>query len=129
MPDWLIIILGIISTSLTLGGGLIIARRYEKMGGGEAQAKLNVTLKELTDAYEEKLRLRDGDLAAMKAEMAGCKDRLESMERREIDLAAQVKAREELWLNEKIELKHELAEVYRRLGMTKRENDPSEVAP
>lgn len=91
-----------------------MARRYAALGGGDAQLKLNVTLKDLADAYEDKLALRDGTIAEMRTEMAVCKDRLEAMEKRE-----------ETWLEEKVELKRELAAVYRRLGMTRREDDPT----
>lgn len=114
MPEWLVVLLGIAATVAPLATGYLVARKYGALGGGEAQLKLNVTLKDLTEAYEDKLALRDETIRDMRADMDGCKGRLNAME-----------AREEAWLEEKIELKRELAEVYRRLGMTKREGDPA----
>lgn len=114
MPEWLVVLLGIMATGVPLATSYFVARKYGMLGGGEAQIKLNVTLKELTEAYEDKLALRDQEIAGMRHDMDGCKGRLEAMEERE-----------ERWMQEKIELKRELAEVYRRLGMTKRAEDPT----
>lgn len=114
MPEWLIIVLGLAATLAPIGSGWLVAQVYRKMGGGEAQLKLNVTLKDLNDAYEDKLGLRDATIAELRNDFIACKTRLETME-----------AKEQTWMEERIELKKELAEVYRRLGMTKREGDPA----
>lgn len=113
MPEWAIILIGVVGSLAPIVTGYLVARRYQRLGGDEAQIKLNVTLKDLNDAYEEKLQQRDDTIAEMRIEMATCKERLETMEERD-----------EVWMREKIELKRELAEVYRRLGMTRREGDP-----
>lgn len=105
MPEWLTILLAIGGTLVTLGGGRIIAKRYERLGGGEAQLKLNATLKELNDAYEDKLLERDRTIADMRNEMNRCEQRLKNVE-----------DREEQWHTERLELKKELAVVYRRLA-------------
>ena len=113
MPEWLVVLLGLAATVAPIATGYLVAKRYQALGGGEAQIKLNVTLQDLTKAYEEKLTLRDDTIREMKAGFDECKGRLAAMEHREM-----------MWLEEKIELKKELAAVYRRLGMTKRETDP-----
>lgn len=105
MPEWVTVLLAIAGTLLTLGAGRVVARRYEKLGGGEAQIKLNATLKDLNDTYEDKLRERDATIAQMRIEMTECKVRLE-----------QVEKREDRWQEERIELKQELTKVYRRLS-------------
>lgn len=109
MPDWLVILLGISASLGPIAGGAFIAKRYERMGGGAVQLKLNASLKELNEAYEDKLQQRDAELREMHNEMQQCKGRLEVME-----------SKEERWMAERIELKSELAAVYRRLGMTPR---------
>ena len=109
MPDWLVILFGIAASLGPIAGGAFIARRYERMGGGAVQLKLNASLKELNEAYEDKLEIRDRDISQMHDEMQQCKGRLEAME-----------AKEERWMAERIELKGELAAVYRRLGMKPR---------
>ncbi len=57
----------------TVGAGYLVARRFQKLGGGEAQERLNTIRKELDDAMAEKVRL-------LEEQFKGCKDRLIEVE-------------------------------------------------
>lgn len=122
MEEWAVVAAGAAASLITVIGGVMVAVLWYRMGGGTAQRSLNVTLKELNDAYEDKLNLRDEKIAMLETEFSACKGRLEAVEE------AHARDREE-WLEEKITLKQELDAVYRRLGMTKRDTDPNEATP
>ena len=109
MPEWLTLTSAIVAPLIITGGGLLVARRYARLGGGEAQVKLNTTLRGLADAYEEKLALRDGTLAEMRTEMDACKTRLEAMERAE-----------HKWRAERLDLKQEVGDLHDELREVRR---------
>ncbi len=81
----------------TVGGGLVVARRFQKLGGGEAQARLNAIRKELDDAMTDKVRVLD-------EQFAGCKKRL-----------AEVEAELKRVRAERIDLKQEIGDLHDEL--------------
>ena len=58
---------------VTVGSGFLVARRFQKLGGGEAQDRLNAIRKELDDAMEDKTKL-------LSDQFDGCKTRLLAVE-------------------------------------------------
>jgi hypothetical protein len=61
--EWLAPLLAtLLAAGLTVGAGIIVARRFRKLGGGEAQERLNATYKELNVALQIKI---DGLLVAL----------------------------------------------------------------
>lgn len=82
---------------LTVGGGFLVARRFQKLGGGEAQERLNGIRKELDVAMTEKVDF-------LEEQFAGCKKRL-----------IEVEATVERMRKERIDLKQEIGDLHREL--------------
>lgn len=82
---------------LAVVGGLAVARRFRKIGGDEAQDRLNEIRKELDDAMTDKVSL-------LSADFAGCKLRL-------IEVEAELKRVRA----ERIDLKQEIGDLHREL--------------
>lgn len=71
--DVLPLIASVAVSVLTVLTGGAVARRFQKLGGGEAQDRLNVIRKELDDAMGDKVRL-------LQEQFDGCKKRLVEVE-------------------------------------------------
>lgn len=96
------LLLSVIASVITIAGGYAVAKKFQKMGGGEAQTRLNNVRKELDDALNEKVRL-------LTEQFDGCKGRLIAME-------AQV----DTMRKERIEYKQEISELHRQLTLLRR---------
>lgn len=92
------VVASVIVTTMTVGGGYLVARRFQKLGGGEAQERLNAIRKELDDAMEDKVRVLE--------------DRLKTANRRIVTLEGQV----ERLRNERLDLKAEIRDLYVELA-------------
>jgi len=92
------VLASVIVTSMTVGGGYLVARRFQKLGGGEAQERLNAIRKELDDAMEDKVRVLE--------------ERLKGANGRIVTLEAQVRRLRD----ERIDLKTEIRDLYVELG-------------
>lgn len=66
----------------TVVAGYLVARRFQKLGGGEAQDRLNKIRADLDAAMSEKLRL-------LEEQFAGCKTRLIEVEKTVTTLRAE----------------------------------------
>lgn len=95
--DLTALLVSVAASVATVGGGLLVARRFQRLGGGEAQERLNLIRKELDDAMADKLRL-------MAEDFAGCKKRLGEVEAE----LKRVRA-------ERIDLKQEIMDLHREL--------------
>jgi hypothetical protein len=71
--DLTALIASVIVSVGTVGAGYLVARRFQKLGGGEAQERLNTIRKDLDDAMAEKVRL-------LEEQFQGCKKRLIEVE-------------------------------------------------
>ncbi len=71
--DLTVLIVSVAASVTTVGGGLLVARRFQRLGGGEAQERLNAIRKELDDAMSDKVRVLD-------EEFSFCKKRLLEVE-------------------------------------------------
>lgn len=81
----------------TVVAGYFVARRFQKMGGGEAQDRLNRIRQEVADAAEERVK-------QLEDEFTGCKSRL-------IEVEATVK----MMRRERIALRQEIDDLYAEL--------------
>jgi uncharacterized coiled-coil DUF342 family protein len=81
----------------TVGMGYLVARRFQKLGGGEAQARLNRIRKDLDDAMTQKVDL-------LEEQFVGCKNRLIEVEKTVKQLR-----------RERLELKQEIADLHAEL--------------
>jgi predicted nucleic acid-binding Zn-ribbon protein len=91
------VLASVIVTTMTVGGGYVVARRFQKLGGGEAQERLNAIRKELDDAMEDKVRVLE--------------ERLKGANGRIVALEGQVKRLRD----ERIDLKQEIADLHDEL--------------
>lgn len=81
----------------TVAAARAVAQRFQKLGGGEAQDRLNSIRKELDDAMTQKVQL-------LEEQFTGCKARLVSMEKTVAKLS-----------EERIDLKQEIADLHDEL--------------
>lgn len=101
-----------VSIITVLTGGAV-AKRFQKLGGGEAQERLNLIRKELDEAMGDKVRL-------LEEQFVGCKKRLG-----EVETTVTAMRRERRELRQEItELHHELHQLRPdRLGAKDRSDD------
>lgn len=67
-----------VSIVTVLTGGAV-ARRFQKLGGGEAQERLNTIRKELDDAMTDKVDLLESQFVACKRRLAEVEEQLKAM--------------------------------------------------
>lgn len=108
--DQLIPVLAAVAASLvTVLGAQAVARRFQRLGGGEAQELLNSLRKEIVDAMEERYVL-------LEKEFTGCKARLATVERQ---TAAQRRAHlvaARRWVVERREFRAEVHDLHDELA-------------
>lgn len=95
--DLTALLASVAASVITVVGGLVVARKFQKLGGGEAQERLNAIRKELDDAMTEKVSF-------LEEQFAGCKKRLGEVEN-------QLKAVRA----ERIELKQEIGDLHEEI--------------
>lgn len=88
------LIASVAASVATVGGGYLVARRFQRLGGNEAQDRLNQIRKELDDAMTDKVRGLD-------EEFVGCKKRL-------IEVEAELKRVR----TERLDLKQEIGDLH-----------------
>lgn len=115
--EWLGPTIGAIVAS-SLGGlfAWLAARRFQKLGGGEAQERLNTIRAELDDAMEEKL-------ANLKEQFEACKTRLGQVE---VDLTSERTKHESALRRlreERRDLREELGQLHREVRALKPNRD------
>lgn len=89
--------MSVLASVSTVGGGFLVARRFQKLGGNEAQDRLNQIRAELDHAMSEKVRVLD-------EQFVGCKRRL-------IEVEAELKRVRA----ERIDLKQEIGDLHAEL--------------
>jgi hypothetical protein len=114
------LIASVLTSLLTVGAGLLVARRFNKLGGGEAQERLNNIREELDDAMTKKLKLMEDRLVVADAEYGRCKAKVLVMER----IVKKLRA-ERVELRQEMHALHEEVRVLRvdRKGATDRATD------
>ncbi len=97
----------------TVAAGYLVARRFQKLGGGEAQLRLNAIRAELDAVMSGKVRL-------LEEQFAGCKTRLA-----EVEGVVETMRRERRTLKQDIADLHEEVRMLRpnRTGAKDRVND------
>jgi hypothetical protein len=87
-------VVGLTTMLVSIGGTWLVARRYQRMGGGTAQLELNSTLTATLEAQSKELaslrrQLDDAQvtIGAMAADFKACKSRLIKLERALADKA------------------------------------------
>lgn len=75
----------------TVGGGYLVARRFQKLGGGDAQLRLNAIRKELDDAMTDKVQLLETDFASCKTRLVEVESQMKRMRAERIDLKQEVR--------------------------------------
>ena len=106
----------VIASVGVVGSGYLVARRFQKLGGGEAQERLNKIRAELDAAQAEKI-------AGLEAQFLGCKTRLVEVEKTVETMAAQAVTAASKWARERTHLNqeiHNLREDVRRLSPDRR---------
>ena len=84
------LVLSVLASVITVGGGYIVARRFQKLGGGDAQLRLNAIRKELDDAMSDKLKLIEDDFAGCKRRLIGVEAELKRVRAERIDLKQEI---------------------------------------
>lgn len=74
----------------TVVTGFLVARRFQKLGGGAAQERLNTIRKELDDAMNDKLRLLGDDFSACKTRLVEVEGQLKAMRKERIALKQEI---------------------------------------
>lgn len=74
----------------TVGGGYLVARRFQKLGGNEAQDRLNKIRADLDEAMQDKLRVLGDDFAGCKTRLVEVESTVERMRRERIDLKQEI---------------------------------------
>lgn len=67
-----------------------MARRFQKLGGGEAQERLNAIRKDLDDAMTQKVNLLEEQFTGCKKRLVEVEDTLAAMRRERRDLRQEV---------------------------------------
>lgn len=64
MDGTLTVLISLATGLAALIGSVFVARRYQQLGGGEAQKKLNAVYRELNGAFEEQINELKGQIAS-----------------------------------------------------------------
>lgn len=88
--DLVALLTSVAASVLTVGGGLVVARRFQKLGGGEAQDRLNAIRKELDDAMTDKVRVLEEQFAACKKRLIEVEAELKRVRAERIDLKQEI---------------------------------------
>lgn len=80
------VMIAVVASLLAVGASYLMTRRFQKLGGGEAQERLNEIRKELDAATTEKLRLLGEQFTACKVRLVQVEAQLKRMsdERRDL---------------------------------------------
>lgn len=98
----------VIASVATVIGGFVVARRFQKLGGGDAQFRLNTLRKELDDAMTEKLRVVGDDFLACKMRLIEVEAIVETL-RTDADTAAKK------WSRERLDFRSEITDLHAEL--------------
>ena len=74
----------------TVVAGYLVARRFQKLGGGEAQERLNRIRAELDDAMSEKVRVLEEQFRACKERLVEVEKQLTKVRQERIDLKQEI---------------------------------------
>lgn len=79
------LVASVVVTIATVLTGKAVTSRFQKLGGGEAQERLNTIRKELDDAMTDKVSLLETQFVACKSRLAEVETRLTAMKRERRD--------------------------------------------
>lgn len=98
----------VIASVATIAGGYAVARRFQKLGGGDAQIRLNAIRKELDDAMTEKLQVMGDDFLACKVRLVEVEAIVEKL-REDATIAAKK------WGRERLDFRSEITDLHDEL--------------
>ncbi len=111
------LVLSVLAAGVAAVGSFFVARQYKRMGGGEAQVKLNELRKEIVDDYETRVdQLED--------QFTGCRSRLAEVEAAMADMKTKHDTDTRRWTRERFDLKQEISDLHDEIR-TLRPNRPN----
>lgn len=102
------LVASVLASVATVGGGYLVARRFQKLGGGAAQDRLNKIREEVAKAAEERVD-------QLEEQFQGCKVRLVEVEGTVRKLEDDAAAAAKRWSRERIDLKQEITDLHHEL--------------